>query len=593
MKKRSLVFEIVMCLIMGITTTISAQTWSSTYLGELGDYSPMIVTDDDGYVHFGNASVYSNTFAQDPNVASSSLPCFWESMPSDSGNHFPVMRMKNNIPHIATRTYGVGTEMGVFYWTPEFGPDGYEAYFDNHGHYPGLEIGSDGTRHIWYQVDGYGDPGVQTQIIYTNSSNGTIQHMVQDSLDVHGTGGLYDYTTAIDNNDELHWLGAVFNAEVGPGRKLYYNHSTDGIFNEEAERLSWDGAFPSIAVDQDNVLHAVWYDGNIKYSTNDGTGWANAEVVNTPGDPMQRWVVYQQVSDDALQAMRPVQEMDNWAWVCGDWGIFMTNDNWESFDIQYVDGIGHRGIFPVDTLTVYSVGEDGKFWKTDNGGLVQEDGSDGWTEYSTGFSETFYDCWFHDENTGLAVGEDGTIIKTTDGGNSWSEISSGITRELHAIDFPTPEIGYIIGKRGKILKTTDGGDTWSSLSSGTIKNLWGMCTLGTDTIWVTGGSATVRVSYDGGSSWISKNSGTASYLNMGYSIFFVNESVGYLSGTSDDINNEQKIFKTTDGGDSWEAVTPITGQDDVNPIRGLYAIDEDTAFVGGGCGKIFKGVFFV
>ncbi|MEA3392301.1 MAG: Ig-like domain-containing protein [Candidatus Marinimicrobia bacterium] len=585
MKRLYLIF---ICFLISLSPILS-QTWSSITLGQMGDYSPMIVADQDGYIHFGNAHVYGNTTAIDPNTTSGTLD--WHSwlLPGFDGSYFPVMRIQNNTPHMAFRTYGGGTGMGVLYWTPEYGDDNWDVYFDWHGHYPGLEVDSDGTQHIWYQVDAYGASGQETNIIYTNSDGGSTQRMVPDTLDCLGMGGLYDFTTVIDNQDNLHWLGAVFNQKAGPGRKLYYNHSVSGVF-QDAQRLPWDGAFPSMAVDDNNVIHAVWQNGDIQYSYNDGSGWADAESVNTPGDSLQKYWVWQQVSDDNLQDMRPVSGHLNWAWACGNWGIFMTNDNWNSFDIQYVDGSGHLGIYPVDSVTVYSVGTNGRYWKTVNGGLVYESGADGWTEYSTGYTQDLYDCWFHDELNGIAVGDGGLIIKTSDGGLTWATITSGVGAILRSIDFPTPSTGYIVGKAGKVLKTTDGGNTWAIISPGTTRNLWDVCALNADTLWITGGTATVRVSYDGGSTWVSKNSVAASYLNMGYSIHFFNENVGYLAGTSSDINNEQKIFKTTDGGTSWVATTPLTGQDDTAPIRGLYAIAEDTIFAAGGIGKIFKGV---
>ena len=586
-------YSFIMFAIIGSVTIISslnAQTWTTKCLGTWSGYGPMIVADEDGYLHIGDSHHYSNTYAQDPNVAGEySVINFSEPIPTADASYFPRMRYKNGEPHICTRLY-VGNQIGVGYWKPSYGESHYDFYFDWHGHYPSLEISDDGTHHFWFQVDGYGDSGAETNVIYQNSKNSDIQQMVQDSLDVHGRGGLYDYGTCIDKNGELHWLGAVFNAEAGPGRKLYYNHSTNGIFNEEAERLPWDGAFPALAADDNNVIHAVWHNSDIQYSYNDGNGWADAVKISKPGNPKQKWWVHQQISDDNLQAMRPVKDHINYAWVCGNWGIFMTDDNWESFDIQYVDGYGHKGIFPVDTMTVYCVGENGKFWKTVNGGEVYPNGADGWTEYNTGFSNQLNDCWFLDTLKGFAVGNSGIILKTIDGGDSWAQITSPVSNNLYAIDFSTNNTGYIVGKYGKILKTTNGGDTWNPLTSGTTKNLQTVYTLDSLTVWVAGQNSTVRVSTDGGQTWINKDNGVNNVGTV-YSIYFLNDTFGYLCGTEyGSITDEHSIYKTLDGGESWVGTIPLTGADDDAAITGIYCISKDTAFACGGTGKIYKGV---
>jgi hypothetical protein len=51
----------------------------------------------------------------------------------------------------------------------------------------------------------------------------------------------------------------------------------------------------------------------------------------------------------------------------------------------------------------------------------------------------------------------GVILNTSDGGNSWTSMWSGTTKRLHSICFPGAEIGYAVGDYGTILKTTNGG----------------------------------------------------------------------------------------------------------------------------------------
>jgi len=61
-------------------------------------------------------------------------------------------------------------------------------------------------------------------------------------------------------------------------------------------------------------------------------------------------------------------------------------------------------------------------------------------------------------NTCYAVGNRGTIIKTTDGGKSWKFQSSGTIQNLNKIFFTDAQTGHIVGDSGVILKTINGGD---------------------------------------------------------------------------------------------------------------------------------------
>lgn len=63
-----------------------------------------------------------------------------------------------------------------------------------------------------------------------------------------------------------------------------------------------------------------------------------------------------------------------------------------------------------------------------------------------------------DDSTGYAVGEEGTILKTTDGGESWNFQTTSATRSLICAHFPPNGVtGYAVGLNGAIVKTTSGG----------------------------------------------------------------------------------------------------------------------------------------
>src|SRR5437764_13530954 len=65
---------------------------------------------------------------------------------------------------------------------------------------------------------------------------------------------------------------------------------------------------------------------------------------------------------------------------------------------------------------------------------------------------------FVDADTGTAVGEYGTIVRTTDGGNSWTVQASGTTQTLWAVSFTDANHGTAVGAAGQIVGTTEEGD---------------------------------------------------------------------------------------------------------------------------------------
>jgi hypothetical protein len=64
---------------------------------------------------------------------------------------------------------------------------------------------------------------------------------------------------------------------------------------------------------------------------------------------------------------------------------------------------------------------------------------------------------FTDANTGTAVGQGGTILRTTDGGASWVAQESGTMEYLQGVLFTDANTGTVVGSAGTILRTTNGG----------------------------------------------------------------------------------------------------------------------------------------
>ncbi|MFH1683447.1 MAG: YCF48-related protein [Candidatus Margulisiibacteriota bacterium] len=195
------------------------------------------------------------------------------------------------------------------------------------------------------------------------------------------------------------------------------------------------------------------------------------------------------------------------------------------------------------------------------------------------------DVFFIDANTGIAVGSDEIIVKTTDGGGSWTKRSAtgtGATFECNAVHFPSSDVGYVAGSQssdGVVLKSTDGGDFWSTayiiVAATTVQDVF---FIDDDIGWICGNTSNpVFKTVDGGTNWTIKTTGMDTTKTY-YGVFFTSSSVGWVVGQSG------LIYKTTDGGDNWSAQTSGT----VNTLNDVFFTNSSNGWVVGDSGTILK-----
>ncbi|MBS1494802.1 MAG: T9SS type A sorting domain-containing protein [Bacteroidetes bacterium] len=164
-----------------------------------------------------------------------------------------------------------------------------------------------------------------------------------------------------------------------------------------------------------------------------------------------------------------------------------------------------------------------------------------------------YDVQFVNANTGYAVGEKATVVKTTNGGLSWkvyqipTSISFNRLSYLCAVD---SLVVYVATGESKAFKTTDGGENWINLpdmpdinflSNGRVFSF-----LDTNTGIMINNGQTYKTT-NGGFSWvvISTLEGNPDLDD----IYFTSNQEGYISTYEN--GPVYKIFKTTNQGLNW------------------------------------------
>ncbi len=182
------------------------------------------------------------------------------------------------------------------------------------------------------------------------------------------------------------------------------------------------------------------------------------------------------------------------------------------------------------------------------------------------------DITFLDSLTGYAVtnnlspGDTGYILKTINRGDNWN-FSFTINRGFTAIEFINLDTGYACGGSGGgttyLCKTTNAGLNWSLVSSPSAAKWKGMSVLSYDTLWLvdddglTGG---VFRTTDGGASWDRQ-------LALGSQnptkIYFFNGNTGFIAKNT----GSSYIRKTTNGGLNWDTIVNNEG------FRDMYFVD--------------------
>lgn len=180
---------------------------------------------------------------------------------------------------------------------------------------------------------------------------------------------------------------------------------------------------------------------------------------------------------------------------------------------------------------------------------------------------------FGSSSTGIAVGDSGTILRSTNGGLNWAAATSGTTATLYGVSMPATNTGFAVGAGGVVVKTTTG-TSWSALASGTAQDLFATSWTSTSVGWAVGKAGTVIKSANG-TSFTAQVSGTSQDLN---GVYFTSSNNGNAVG------NAGVILRTANGGSTWSAQTSGTTKN----LNATFFPAAATGFAVGDGGTILK-----
>ncbi len=224
-----------------------------------------------------------------------------------------------------------------------------------------------------------------------------------------------------------------------------------------------------------------------------------------------------------------------------------------------------------------------------NGAMAQ------WFPLNSGTTNNLNSVYFTDVNTGYAVGEGGTILKTTDGGVNWLFKNSETLFNLKSVFFTSSSTGSIVGDSGTILRTTNSGTNWENINSGTSYTLNSVHFPATDTGYIAGGDDNysqpqILKTIDGGLTWTIIVTDITLPMNL-TSVCFITSNTGYATGHYWTMCAKEIVLKTEDGGIHWTIVYDNSPCDFGTSFKTLFFTDGNHGHVAGhweGTGQIMR-----
>lgn len=134
----------------------------------------------------------------------------------------------------------------------------------------------------------------------------------------------------------------------------------------------------------------------------------------------------------------------------------------------------------------------------------------GWCpESSPAVTNNLNAIWAFSPQRIVAVGDSGRILQWDS--NSWKTISSPVNTNLRSVHAANGSVGFAVGDTGTILKTTDSGATWTVMTSGTTANLRSVWSIGASPLY----AFAVGDNIAAGRPWLSSDGVTWGQENLG------------------------------------------------------------------------------
>lgn len=161
-----------------------------------------------------------------------------------------------------------------------------------------------------------------------------------------------------------------------------------------------------------------------------------------------------------------------------------------------------------------------------------------------------------DATTLVAVGDAGTIIRSTDKGLSWATVREAAVPQalrLESLSFGDAATGVAVGQSGAVLRTTDAGLHWQAIREGVVPGLTYTAVAFADATTVVAAAADSPIprllrSTDAGATWQPVTMDSAEFSGD------LVKSIKFRNGVGVLLTSGGKVFRSINGGAQWARV---------------------------------------
>jgi photosystem II stability/assembly factor-like uncharacterized protein len=255
----------------------------------------------------------------------------------------------------------------------------------------------------------------------------------------------------------------------------------------------------------------------------------------------------------------------------GHSGWFWGDPQPQGETLNGIDFAGSRG---------YAAGDFGTLLRTDDAGAT-------WDGLPTGITAPLVNVRVVDANT-VVIGGDCALRRSDDGGQTftrlpWTASDRNCPSPIAAFHFPSAAVGYLMTEDGSILRTDDQGATFArktsipgTPSTGGSRTPTDIFFTGADTGVATtrgGGDGKVFRTTDGGNSWTE----VASASGPGHPPHGLN-GLEFVGGTGYAVGDGKTLLQSTDSGATW-APKPLTGTPGSPNLTSIGCADPTTCLI--------------
>lgn len=165
----------------------------------------------------------------------------------------------------------------------------------------------------------------------------------------------------------------------------------------------------------------------------------------------------------------------------------------------------------------------------------------------------------------------------------WHFTNTPTNQTLNDVVVVNKNIIYAVGQNGTVIKSTDGGQSFVQQSFLTAFHLYAVAAIDEDNVWIVGENSFIYQTNDGGISWYGQQQDYAATFT---DVHFIDGQNGFISYDDADDDDRLNILYTTNGGGRWEkANLPTnlelpTGMTDVTSFAFQTKMDFPTPEVG-------------